>query len=218
MTTTSDRLLTGARGEEVWRTEGPAGVVTVHLLDPEGDVGTLHAWVTEPRAAFWGLAHLTREELRDTYAFVESLPTHHAYLVRWDGEPVVLLQAYLPEDDPVATAYEVRPGDLGFHFFLGGRGPAGARAATWTVVGPAMIEFLFAGAGTDRLVGEPDARNEKAVARVEAMGFELGERVTFESAYGPKDARLVFLTRERGETVAADLRAEAARQIGAYAN
>ena len=48
---------------------------------------------------------------------------------------------------------------------------------------------------------EPDARNAAAVARVLAVGFELGPRVRFESAHGPKDAQLVFLTRAR----AADL-------------
>lgn len=210
------RLLKGDRGEEVWRGDfGAAGTVTAHVLDPDGDLDVLHDWVTKPRAVFWGLGELTRDELRETYEFVESLPTHDAYLVRWDGEPVVLLQAYHPEDDPVATAYDVQPGDLGFHFFLGARGPG--RPATWSVLGPSIIEFLLAGPGTHRLVAEPDARNEKALARVAELGFEPGERVTFESAYGPKDARLVFLTRERGEAVSAVLRGAAAREISAYA-
>ncbi|MCF4120859.1 acetyltransferase [Antribacter sp. KLBMP9083] len=220
------RLLKGDRGEEVWRGDfGAAGTVTAHLLDPDGDLDVLHDWVTKPRAVFWGLGDLTREELRETYEFVESLPTHDAYLVRWDGEPVVLLQAYHPEDDPVASAYDVQPGDLGFHFFLGAHGPGAhgpgahgpGRPATWSVLGPSIIEFLLAGPGTDRLVAEPDARNEKAVARVAELGFELGERVTFESAHGPKDAQLVFLGRARGEAVSAALRGEAARQISAYA-
>ncbi len=198
---TSLRLLNGARGEEVWRGSfGADGVVTVHVLDPDADADLLHGWFTQPRAAFWGMGEHTRDEVRDTYAFVDSLETHHAYLVRWDDEPVVLVQAYHPEHDPVGTAYDVKPGDLGMHFFLGSRGPTarhGAPADPWTVLGPAMAAFLFAGPGTRRLVGEPDAHNEKALSRMVAMGFTAGELVSFESPQGPKEARMAYLTRER---------------------
>jgi penicillin amidase len=198
---TTGRLLDGARGEEVWRRDfGPDGVITVHMLDPDADADVLHGWFTQPRAAFWGMGEHTRDEVRDTYAFVESLPTHHAYLVRWDGEPVVLVQAYHPEHDPVATAYDVRPGDLGMHFFLGSRGPTarhGSPDDPWTVLGPAMCGFLFAGPGTRRVVGEPDARNEKALRRMTTIGFTAGEVVRFESPQGPKEARMAYLTREQ---------------------
>lgn len=198
---TSLRLLDGRRGEEVWRRGfGQDGVVTAHVLDPEADADLLHGWFTQPRARFWGMGGCTRDEVRDTYAFVDSLETHNAYLVRWDGEPVVLLQAYHPEHDPVATAYEVRPGDLGLHFFLGSRGPTARRGADpWTVLGPAMRGFLFAGPGTRRLVGEPDADNEKALRRMVSIGFTAGERVSFESPQGPKVARMAYLERERAD-------------------
>ncbi|MFI2364337.1 GNAT family N-acetyltransferase [Promicromonospora sp. NPDC019610] len=196
---TSLRLLNGPRGAEVWRRDfGADGVVTVHVLDPDADADLLHGWFTQPRAAFWGMGEHTRDEVRDTYAFVDSLETHHAYLVRWDGEPVVLVQAYHPEHDPIGTAYDVREGDLGLHFFLGSRGPVarhGAPADPWSVLGPAVRGFLFAGAGTRRVVGEPDAHNEKALRRMLAMGFTAGEVVSFESPHGPKTARMAYLTR-----------------------
>ncbi|MFI8523734.1 GNAT family N-acetyltransferase [Promicromonospora sukumoe] len=198
---TSLRLLNGTRGAEVWRRDfGADGLVTVHVLDPDADADLLHGWFTQPRASFWGMGEHTRDEVRDTYAFVDSLETHHAYLVRWDDEPVVLLQAYHPEHDPVGTAYDVRPGDLGLHFFLGSRGPVarhGAPLDPWSVLGPAMRGFLFAGSGTRRLVGEPDAHNEKAVRRMQVMGFTAGEVVSFESPQGPKVARMAYL--DRGE-------------------
>lgn len=201
----SDRLLPGARGEEVWRADVPgAGTVTAHVLDPVGDVDVLHEWVNRPHAGFWGLAGLSRDDLSATYAFVDSLPTHHAYLVRWDGEPVVLVQLYHPEDDPVAAAYDVRPGDLGLHFFKGGDGPAERYGVEpWDVVGPAMLAFVFARPGTRRLVAEPDARHRAAVARMTAFGFETAGTVRFESAYGPKEAELAFYRRERAEELLA---------------
>ncbi|GAB4085584.1 alcaligin biosynthesis acetyltransferase AlcB [Myceligenerans cantabricum] len=193
------RLLHGPRGAEVWRTTTPHGVITARVLDPVADLDVVHAWVTTPRARFWGLGDLTRDELRETYELVDSLPTHNAYLVRWDTEPVALVQAYHPEDDPVATAYPVADGDLGLHFFRAPQLPAraGGAAESWAVLGPALAGFLFAGPGTRRLVAEPDARNTAAVARMIAIGFEPGDQVRFESPHGPKDAQLAYLTREK---------------------
>lgn len=193
------RLLHGARGAEVWRTTTPRGAITAHVLDPVADLDVIHGWVTEPRARFWGLGDLTRDELRETYEFVDSLPTHNAYLVRWDDVPVALVQAYHPEDDPVAAAYAVAEGDLGLHFFRAPTLPehAGGSAESWAILGPACLAFLFAGPGTRRLVGEPDAGNAAALARMVAMGFEAGERVHFDSPNGPKDAVMAYFPRER---------------------
>lgn len=203
--TPSDRLLSGARGAEVWRADAPgAGTVTAHVLDPVADLDVLHEWVNRPHAGFWGLAGLSRDDLSDTYAFVDSLPTHDAYLVRWDGEPVVLVQLYHPEDDPVSTAYDVQPGDLGLHFFKGGDGPAERHGvAHWAVIGPAVLAFAFARPATRRLVGEPDARNRSAVTRMAAFGFEAAGTVRFESPQGPKEAVLAFCARERAEELVA---------------
>jgi penicillin amidase len=194
-------LRTGARGAELFRMSADQATVTVHALDPDADLDLIHGWVTQPRAAFWGMGGLTRDEVRDAYAFVETLPTHHAYLVRWDGTPVVLLQAYDAQDDPVAVAYDARPGDVGFHFFLGAR--IEGVADVWELLGPALVSFLLSEPGAQRLIAEPDARNRAAVARVLAIGFERGERVRFDSAYGPKDAQLVFLTRGRAAALLA---------------
>ena len=44
-----------------------------------------------------------------------------------------------------------------------------------------------------RLVGEPDAANRAILERLRQTGFELGEQVRI----GDKDARMVYLTRER---------------------
>ncbi|ACZ30819.1 hypothetical protein Xcel_1799 [Xylanimonas cellulosilytica DSM 15894] len=186
-------LLTGPRGATVARLDLPdaAGALTLHMLDPVADLDVIHAWVVEPRARFWGLGHLSRDELRETYEFVESVPSHHAYLLRWDGAPVALVQAYDPADDPVGEAYPVRAGDVGAHFFLGGRGPRGV--PVWAGVGPAILLALFTPPAARRLVVEPDVRNQAAVARVAALGFTLGPQVRV----GEKTARLATLDREQ---------------------
>ncbi|MCO7271820.1 GNAT family N-acetyltransferase [Cellulosimicrobium cellulans] len=194
----SRRLRTGAPGELLLTHAAPGGGrLTLRVLDPDADLDVLHDWVTRPRARFWGLAELSRAELRDLYAYVGSLPTHHAFLVRWDETPVALLQTYEPEHDPVGEAYPVRPGDVGAHLLLGARGPRGADL--WGAVGPLMVAFCFADPRVDRVVVEPDAANARAHARMRALGFETAGRVRV----GEKDAVLAFLTRERARDLLA---------------
>jgi penicillin amidase len=191
------RLATGAPGDRRFREEHPVlGRIDVAVLDPDADLDVLHGWVTQPRARFWGLGELSRDELRDLYAYVDSLPTHHAFLMRRDGDPVALLQTYEPENDPVGECYPVEPGDVGMHLLIGARG-APVAGFTTHLTG-VLLRFLFAQPGADRIVIEPDIRNDAALARMRATGFEAGPEIDVHD----KRARLAFLTRERWRATA----------------
>ena len=186
------RLRQGPRGAVVDERLVPRlGVLTTTVLDPDADLDTLHGWVTRPDTGFWGLGGLTRTELRDTYAFVDGLPSHHAFLLRRDGLPVALLQTYEPEHDPVGQVYDVLPGDVGVHFLLGARGRPTPGYSTLLM--GAVLGALLEPPAARRVVIEPDARNERAVSRAVRQGFELGPVVDLPD----KRAQLAFLTRER---------------------
>lgn len=162
-------------------------ILHVRRLDPEADAPMVHAWVTQPRGRFWGMAQASVAQVRDIYAFVDSLETHHAWIAEADGRPVALLQTYAPEQDPVAEAYEVAPGDLGVHVFTApNHEPDSVRR-----LGVAIVDWLFSDPAVQRLVGEPDAGNRAVLARLRALGFQLGQRVRI----GEKEAQLVFLDR-----------------------
>ncbi|MDC7120093.1 acetyltransferase [Cellulomonas fimi] len=189
--TTGARLRSGSRGTVVDERDVPGlGVVTTTVLDPDGDLDTVHAWVTKPHTGFWGLGALTRTELRDTYAFVDGLPSHHAFLLRRDGLPVALVQTYEPEHDPVGEVYDVQPGDIGLHLLIGARGRPTPRFSTLLL--GALLDALFDPPAVARIVVEPDARNDRAVARAVRQGFTLGPVVDLPT----KRAQLAFLTRE----------------------
>lgn len=196
-----DRLTSGPRGSTVCRIDlGDAGQISVDVLDPDRDLDTLQEWVSRAGTEFWGLGELTRTELRDLYSYVDSLASHHAFLMRWDGQPVVLLQTYCPDRDPVGEAYPVRPGDVGLHFLLGDRGAR--RVPLWPVLSAVLHAFIFDNPSVERVVVEPDVRNAAALQRIQRLGFDLAEVVTV----GDKTARLAFLTRTDAQMLASDAR------------
>lgn len=184
------RLHAGRRGATVdERVVDPLGVLRTTVLDPVADLDTIHAWVTQPGTEFWGLGHLTREELGELYAYVDSLETHHAFVVRLGDEPRALLQTYDPHHDPVGECYPVQPGDVGLHLLIGSRGSAPAPGFTAHLMAY-LAAFLLGQPGARRLVVEPDVRNERAVARMVRSGFQLGPEIDLPD----KRARLAFLT------------------------
>ena len=188
------RLASGAAGTTVFVTDSPAlGRVEVTVLDPVQDLDLIHGWVTRPTSRFWRLGDLSRDDLRDVYLFVDSLPSHHAFLVHRDGVPIALLQTYEPENDPLGEVYDVQPGDAGIHFLLGDRGAPlpGFSTSFFDVI----AEFLFASPEVDRIVAEPDIRNERAIARIRKCGFTLGPQVDLPD----KTGQLAFLSREQWE-------------------
>ncbi|MFJ8666041.1 GNAT family N-acetyltransferase [Streptomyces sp. NPDC093600] len=173
------------------------GTVTIDRVDPDRDAALLHGWVNEDRARFWGMGGTTVEQVRDVYAHLDSLTTHHGYLARRNGEPVALFQTYDPEADRVGECYDVLPGDIGVHLLVA---PTAAPEPGFSGgLLTALIDFALTGRA--RVVAEPDAANEKAIARLVRAGFELGPEVVLPEVDLPevfipeKKARLAFLSR-----------------------
>ncbi|MGW0312906.1 GNAT family N-acetyltransferase [Streptomyces flavidovirens] len=177
------------------------GTVRLVPVDPARDAALLHGWVTEERARFWGMGDATREQVEETYAHLDSLSTHHGYLALRDGVPVALFQTYDPEVDRVSECYDARPEDFGVHILIGptrGAAPESGFTANLLAV---LIGFVFADPRHERIVAEPDALNDKAVARLERTGFTIGPEIVMPEIDLPevflpeKRARLAFLTR-----------------------
>ncbi|WP_316739502.1 GNAT family N-acetyltransferase [Streptomyces sp. MK7] len=189
------------------------GTVRVLPLDPCTDAGTVHRWVSEERAVFWGMTGLTRSQVADVYAHMDTLDTHHAFLVVKDGTPAALLQTYEPEADRVSECCPVRPGDIGVHLLLAPAGADGHRPGWTAALLHVVLTHLLLGLDRRRIVVDPDVRNDKAIARFLRQGFERGPVVVLPEIVLPdvhlpeKRAQLAFLSREtvfpdaRGRTV-----------------
>ncbi|WP_405949143.1 GNAT family N-acetyltransferase [Streptomyces prunicolor] len=178
------------------------GTVRVLPLDLAADAGTIHRWVSEQRAAFWGMNGLTQSQVAEIYAHMDTLDTHHAHLVLRDDEPVALLQTYDPAADRVGDCYAVAPGDIGIHLLLAPAGPDGERPGWSAALMGALASYVLLGLDRRRIVVDPDVRNEKAIARFLRQGFVAGPRVVLPEVDIPdvfipeKRAQLAFLPRE----------------------
>lgn len=167
------------------------GTVSIVPLDPAADLDLIHGWVTEERARFWGMLDHNREQVLEVYEYLDSLTTHHAYLVQRDGEPAALFQTYEPAADPVGECYEVQPGDFGVHLLIGPADGAPERGFTGGLLS-VFIAYALADPEHRRIVVEPDARNTKAIERMVRAGFVLGPEIDKPE----KRARLAFLSRD----------------------
>ncbi|MFE9771052.1 GNAT family N-acetyltransferase [Streptomyces sp. NPDC005931] len=178
------------------------GTVRVLPLDPAADAPLLHRWVSEERAVFWGMNGLTEQQVTDIYAHMDTLDTHHAFLVVRDGTPAALLQTYEPAADRVGECYPVEPGDIGVHLLLAPAGDGGARHGWTAGLVTAVTTYVLVGLDRTRVVVDPDVANEKAIARFVRQGFTAGPRVVLPEidlpdVYLPeKRAQLAFLARE----------------------
>lgn len=163
--------------------------LTLTPVDPVADLDLIHGWVSQERARFWGMTDHTRAEVGEVYAYLDSLETHHAYLVRDDGSPVAIFQTYEPAADPMGESYDVQVGDLGVHLFLA---PTDNPVRGFTArLALHLLETVFADPAVQRIVVEPDVRNALSLARAERSGVELGPVVQL----ADKQAQLGFLTR-----------------------
>ncbi|QGV81278.1 GNAT family N-acetyltransferase [Streptomyces ficellus] len=149
------------------------GTVRVVRVDPARDAELLHGWVSEERARFWGMRGAGPDDVREIYAHLDSLTTHHAFLAYHDGEPAALFQTYEPAADRVGECYDVREGDIGVHLLMA---PADTPVPGFS---RHMVSVLvsFALTGHERVLAEPDAANAKAIALLERSGFERGPEV-----------------------------------------
>jgi penicillin amidase len=162
-------------------------------VDPATDAPLLHDFVTQRHTAFWGMSRYTLDEVREVYEFLDSLDTHHAYLILLDDQPIGIFQTYEPSADPVGERYHPLPGDIGMHVLLapGRRPPRGLT----TAIGAACARFLFTDPAKDRIVVEPDVRNAAALRRLEREGFTFSDEIDMPG----KRAQLAFLPRARFE-------------------
>lgn len=150
--------------------------ITIEPLDLSRDLELLHAWVTHPRSTFWMMQDASVADVQAAYDAIATDPHHDAFLGRVGGRPAFLVETYDPAHAAgMGDLPELRPGDLGMHVLVAP--PEGAPVpGLTTAVFDAVMAFCFASPGVERVVVEPDVRNDAIRAKNLAAGFtELRE-------------------------------------------
>lgn len=166
-----------------------------HPLDLVQHLDLLHAWVTHPRSVYWQMQDATREDVRSEYERIAADPHHTAWLGTVDDEPAFLAEHYDPAlseygVSELASHHEMRPGDVGMHVLVA---PTDTPRHGFTdAVFAAVLRHLFADPTVERVVVEPDVRNEAIRAKNVSAGFIEVREVPLST----KTAMLSTCTRE----------------------
>lgn len=144
---------------------------SLRRLDPDRDLDLVHAWMNDPEVAHsWKMAWppdriacYLREQDRSTH----STP----YVGVLAGVPMSYWELYRADLDPLAQHYAARDHDAGLHLLLGPAECRGRGLATGLL--RAVSSWLLdADPLATRVVGEPDASNQRVIRALERAGFE----------------------------------------------
>lgn len=158
------------------------------------DLGRLHRWLNEPHVQpYWQRDYPLPKFRR--YLEESLADDHHTpYIGHLDHVPMSYWEAYWATDDDIADYYDAKPTDQGIHLLIGPREYLGHGYATPLL--RSMMRFQFQHYETDRIVTEPDVRNDTVHRVFENCGFESQRTIELET----KDALLMICRRERFET------------------
>ncbi|MBV1873639.1 MAG: acetyltransferase [Gammaproteobacteria bacterium] len=176
--------------QTLFSTEGPLGSFSLRELNPHKDAELLHSWVSRPYAKFWLMQNYGVEDVRSYYLDFNSNGTNQAYLGSYNESPSFLIEVYDPANDPLAEHYKIQTGDVGLHFLVAPSDKT-IQGFTFAVI-IAVMKFVFSHTGTQRIVVEPDSRNEKLLSLNKYFNIET-RKITM----GNKTAQLAIFTREQ---------------------
>ena len=153
---------------------GRIGPVLIRPLSLEQDIAVLHDWLNRDYARFWGLQGQSLPQIRANLAATLAQPGSEVLIgeLAATGERKFMFESYDIRFDRMNPYLGARPGDRGFHVFLGPPEPPVPAAAYYTLQG--LAAWIFRDPEVQRLVGEPDVRNHKVLVRLAQGGFSFG--------------------------------------------
>jgi RimJ/RimL family protein N-acetyltransferase len=171
----------------------PVGYAPFHLrpLQIEEDTPVIHNWVNREYARYWQMQNTTLEEVKTAYVTITKAKHSKVFMGFYDNQPAFLLECYWVMNDPLGKYYDARSGDYGFHILVA---PADKpiKNFTWQIF-TVIIDFMLTNAAVERLVVEPDVRNEKIHLLNKRAGFEYQRIIELPH----KKAWLAFCTRQQ---------------------
>jgi acetyl CoA:N6-hydroxylysine acetyl transferase len=144
-------------------------------VELERDLKQLHHWMHQPHVIpFWKL-NIPLERYRKHLESFLADSHQRLHIGSLDGVPMSYWETYWATDDILGRYYDAHPDDQGVHLLIGppayiGKGYARPLLQT-------MTEWLFTHQATQRVVAEPDIRNEKMIHIFETCGFRFEKEI-----------------------------------------
>ena len=163
--------------------------------DPQRDAPVLQRWLADPHAVFWGMGDLDVDAVRAYLTGVAADPHQQAWLGLVDGVPTFFAETYDPAQVLLRGIHDPSPGDLGMHVLIAP--PEGEpRHGLTDAAFAAVMACCFDALGAQRVVVEPDARNERVRRKNLRAGFTELRYVSIDEGDHTKTAVLSVCTRD----------------------
>lgn len=144
--------------------------ISFRRVSMEKDVNRLHSWMHKSHVIpFWNLNISLPDYTAHLRKFLQD--DHQTLLIgEMDGTPMSYWESYWVKDDIIGRYYEWDEYDQGIHLLIGPEEFLG-KGFTYPLL-LTMLYKKFQINETNRIVAEPDVRNEKMIHVFEKCGFQ----------------------------------------------
>jgi acetyl CoA:N6-hydroxylysine acetyl transferase len=146
------------------------GTLTFELADPDRHLALLQDWLNRPHVLPWWGPERTEDETRAYVAGQRDLAHLDPWIVSAGDLPFGYVETYRAGEDPLAEFFPLGERDRGWHVLVGPLEVIGTGLPR--TMGHAVLDRLFAEPGVERVVCEPDIRNERMHGYCRALGYE----------------------------------------------
>jgi RimJ/RimL family protein N-acetyltransferase len=169
--------------------------VEIVATDAARDAARVHDWLRHPRSAFWGMGHLDLAAVRDYLENVTADLHQDSWIGLVAGRPMFLAETYDPARVLLTGVFDAEPGDLGMHILIAPPDAEPLHGLTDAAFASVM-RWCFSTLGAQRVVVEPDVRNDRIALKNARAGFRVLREVDIAQGDIVKRAALSVCTRD----------------------
>lgn len=158
-------------------------------VELEDDLERLHHWHHQAHVIPFWQQNFPLPKYKEHLHKLLSDRHQSLYIGYVNGEPMSYWECYWPTEDIIGNYYQFEDADQGIHLLFGPAKFLGKGLALPLV--RAMTAFMFQHEGTNKIVAEPDIRNEKMIHIFKKCGFEPQKEIVL------PDKRGLFMFCER---------------------
>ncbi|WGV25330.1 GNAT family N-acetyltransferase [Halotia branconii] len=165
-------------------------VIAFRPANLSADLDKIHKWMNQDYViTFWKLG-FNKDKIQQYLQKALADKHQNLYIGFIDGVPMSYWESYWTIDDVISGYYSAENSDQGIHLLIGDRYFLGKGYALPLL--RAMTFFQFQYSATQKIIAEPDIRNQKMIHVFEKCGFVFQREILLPD----KNAALMFCERQ----------------------